>query len=191
MRCTRWLSPRSRSGQRAKASGTSSSVSSCGPIICGPGETVSPHFLDQGELDSFLAMLRVPPPSADNDPETWFFRGVASRESRRLAYGRFAVPEGDRAQPFLQQVVLPARYGPGTAGPEGRGGLQSQEVVGNQRGTRSASRRFTHAFFDSFKAKEPDPAVAAAAAGHLAAICETLGWARPAQAWNREADGPG
>ena len=38
-------------------------------------------LLEHGELERFLELLGTPPPSADSEPETWFFRGVAGEKS--------------------------------------------------------------------------------------------------------------
>jgi tetratricopeptide (TPR) repeat protein len=147
-------------------------------------------YLEQGELDRFLAVLRVPPPSADNDPETWFFRGVASEKAGdwRMAASHFQ--KAIDLNPFHNKSY----YRLGMA--NGRLGLHEQAAASRKKSSEVNEARgqlpaVYATFFDSFKAKEPDPAVAAAAARRLAAICETLGWARPAQAWTREADGAG
>ena len=38
-------------------------------------------LLEQGDLDAFLALLEKPPKSAETEPETWMFRGVASEKA--------------------------------------------------------------------------------------------------------------
>jgi hypothetical protein len=38
---------------------------------------------------------------------------------------------------------------------------------------------------DASRAEPPDPKALAAAVGRLAALCETLGWRREAEAWAR------
>ncbi len=146
------------------------------------------NFLDQGELEPFLEMLRVPPPSADNDPETWFFRGVASEKAGDWRTAASHFQKALELNPFHNKCY----YRLGVA--QGRLGLPEEAASNRKRSSEINEARgqlpaVYAQFFDSFKAKEPDPAVAAAAARRLAAICETLGWARPAQAWNREANG--
>ena len=52
-------------------------------------------LLEQGELERFLALLAVAPPSADTDAETWYFRGIASEKAGDWARGGLTLPQGD------------------------------------------------------------------------------------------------
>ena len=52
-------------------------------------------LLEQGELERFLALLAVAPPSADADAETWYFRGIASEKAGDWGDGGFTLPQGD------------------------------------------------------------------------------------------------
>jgi tetratricopeptide (TPR) repeat protein len=146
-------------------------------------------FLEEGDLERFLATLRVPPPSADNDPETWFNRGVASEKAGdwRMATSHFQ--KAIDLNPFLNKY----HYRLGTA--QDRLGLRDAAIASRKKSTEIAEARGRFqgayaAFFESVRSKEQPKITPAAAAGRLAAICETLGWARAAQAWNRQADGP-
>lgn len=134
-------------------------------------------------------MLRVPPPSADNDSETWFNRGVASEKAGdwRMAASHFQ--KAIDLNPFLNKY----HYRLGTA--QDRLGLRDTAIASRKKSTEisEARGRFQGAyaaFFESVRSKEQPKITPAAAAQRLAAICETLGWARAAQAWNRQADGP-
>src|SRR5262249_22871357 len=137
-------------------------------------------FLDQGELDRFLELLRLPPPSADNDAETWFFRGVASEKAGDWRTAAAHFEKAIELNPFHNKCY----YRLGVA--QGRLGLTEQAVANRKKSSTINEARgqlpgVYAQFFDSLKVAEPDPAVAAAAARRLAAICETVGWARAAQ----------
>jgi tetratricopeptide (TPR) repeat protein len=145
-------------------------------------------LLEQGEFDRFLAMLRVPPPSADNDPETWFFRGVASEKAGdwRMAAAHFQ--KGIELNPFHNKCY----YRLGMA--QGRLGLSKEAAANRRKSTEINEARGQFpvayaAFFDSYKSGATGASAPAASARRLAAFCDTLGWARAAQAWNRQADG--
>ena len=162
--------------------------------------TRRPHFvrawrdyltllLDQGELERFLAVLRVPPPSADNDPETWYFRGVASEKAGDWHMAASHFRKAIDLNPFLAKC----HYRLSMA--DERLGLHEQAVVHRKRSTEmnEARGKFPIAyadFFASFGTRKPGSPDPPTAARRLAAICETLGWARAAQAWSRVADGP-
>jgi tetratricopeptide (TPR) repeat protein len=146
-------------------------------------------FLEEGDLERFLAKLRVPPPSADNDPETWFNRGVAGEKAGdwRMAASHFQ--KAINLNPFLPKAYYRLRAA------QDRLGLREAAIVSRKKSTviNEARGRFQGAyadFFESARSEQPPKITPAAAARRLAAICETLGWARAAQAWHRQADGP-
>jgi tetratricopeptide (TPR) repeat protein len=144
---------------------------------------------EEGELDRFLELLSVSPPSADSESETWYFRGIASEKARdwRTAASHFR--KAIDLNPYLQKCY----YRLGMA--EERLGLREQAVVYRKKSTemQEARARFPAAYSAYFATGESGEAAAvepSKAARRLAAICDTLGWARAAQAWNRLADGP-
>ncbi len=146
-------------------------------------------FLEQGDLDRFLATLRVPPSSADNDPETWFFRAVASEKTSDFPMAASHFQKAIDLNPFLGKCYYRL------AAIQGRLGLREAAAANRRKSSEihEARGRFHGAyakFFDSFRSKEPGTPTPAEAARRLAAICETVGWTRAAQAWNRQADGP-
>jgi tetratricopeptide (TPR) repeat protein len=141
-------------------------------------------LLEQGELERFLALLVVAPPSADAEAETWYFRGIASEKAGEWGAAASHFRKAIELNPFLQKCL----YRLGMA--EGRLGLHEQAVVHRRKSTEmnETRGRFPAAYSAYFAALEPEKA--ATAARRLAAICETLGWARAAQAWGRVADSP-
>jgi tetratricopeptide (TPR) repeat protein len=141
-------------------------------------------LLEQGELERFLALLSAAPPSADADPETWYFRGIASEKAGDWGAAASHFRKAIDLNPFLQKC----HYRLGMA--DERLGLHEQAVVHRRRSTEmnETRGRFPAAYSAYFAARLPGEA--ATAARRLAAICETLGWARAAQAWGRLADEP-
>ena len=144
---------------------------------------------EQGELEPFLAVLRACPPSADTEPEIWYFRGVAGEKAGdwRMAASHFR--KALDLNPFLAKCY----YRLGMA--DERMGSQEQAVVHRRKSSEinAARREFPAAHADYFASRAPDNAGTidpAAAAWRLAAICKILGWARAEEAWNRVADGP-
>lgn len=141
-------------------------------------------LLEQGELDRFLELLRDPPPSADTEPETWFFRGVASEKAGdwKTAAAHFA--KAIKLNPFLAKAYYRL------ASAEERRGLRN-EAIGHRKKSKEineARGQFPAAYsgyFNSLDSKAKDHVSPATAARRVAAICETLGWLRAAEAWNR------
>ena len=146
-------------------------------------------LLEQGELERFLTLLSGAPPSADGDAETWYYRGVASEKAGDWSMAAAHFRKAIDLNPFLQKC----HYRLGMA--EERLGLREQADVHRRRSTEmnETRGRFPAAYSAYFRDRKPGENAASdysQDARRLAAICETLGWARAAQAWNRLADGP-
>jgi len=141
-------------------------------------------LLEQGELDAFLALLAKAPRSAESEPETWMFRGVA----REKAGDWHAAAEDFHRAIELNPYVPKYYYRLAMA--EERLGLRDQAVA-HRKQTKELNEARTQlpvAYAEYFAAIAPDKVGApdrAAACKHFASICETLGWSRAAQAWNR------
>jgi tetratricopeptide (TPR) repeat protein len=141
-------------------------------------------LLDQGDLDPFLAVLRNAPKSADSEPETWLFRGVAAEKAGDLP----------AAAEFYRKAIELNPYGPKyyyrLAMAEERLGFREEAFAHRKRSKEmnEARSQLPAAYADYFAATEADQTASpnlAAAYKHLASICETLGWSRAAQAWDR------
>jgi len=141
-------------------------------------------LLERGELDTFLALLKQPPEDADSEPETWMYRGVASEKS------------GDwqaAAQNFRKAIELnPAvpKYYYRLSVAELRLGLPEAAAAHRQR-TKEMNDARAHlpgAYSAFFVAKAKGKAGLEeldVVRKRLASLCETLGWMRVAQGWNR------
>jgi tetratricopeptide (TPR) repeat protein len=142
-------------------------------------------LLEQGELERFLALLSSAPPSADDDSETWYYRGIASEKAGDWGAAAAHFRKALELNPFLQKC----HYRLGMANE--RLGLHEEAVVHRRKSTEmNETRGRLPAVYSAYFAA-PDDGEAAKAARRLAEICKTLGWARAAQAWGRLADGPG
>ena len=138
-RCMRLLAPRSRSVSETKAQRHFRDCLKLRPDYVRAWRDCLADFLEQGELDRFLAMLRVPPPSADNDPETWFFRGVASEKAGdwRMAASHFQ--KAIDLNPFLNKCYYRLGMADGRLGLHEQAAANRKKSIGDQRGTWSAS----------------------------------------------------
>ncbi len=147
-------------------------------------------LLDQGELESFLALLEKAPKGADIESETWMFRGVA----REKAGNWPAAAECFRKAIELNPTVSKYYYRLAVA--EERLGLRKEAMAHRQRTKEmnEARGQLPAAYADYFAAQKLDgeahAQAMAAACKHLGSICETLGWSRAALAWDRLAISP-
>ena len=140
-------------------------------------------LLEQGELDSFLALLEKSPPGADLEPETWMFRGVAKEKAGDWE----AAAQEFRKATELNPSVAKYHYRLATA--EDRLGLRDSAAGHRERNkvlndARAQLSTAYAAFFAPGAAKSSRSELDAARR-RLASLCETLGWLRAAQAWNR------
>jgi tetratricopeptide (TPR) repeat protein len=145
--------------------------------------------LEQGDLDAFLALLDKAPPSAESEPETWMYRGVAREKAgdwqAAAEHFRKAIELNPTAPKYYYRLAMA----------EERLGLREHAAAhrGRTKQLNEARSQLPAAYADYFTARDANDAHAtklAAACKHLAAICDTLGWARAAQAWNRLAISP-
>ncbi|MFI5454119.1 MAG: tetratricopeptide repeat protein [Isosphaerales bacterium] len=146
-------------------------------------------LLEQGDLNAFLALLAKAPRSAETEPETWMFHGVASEKA-----GEWQTAAEDFRKAIELNPNVP-KYHYRLAMAEERLGLHEQALAHRKRTKEmnDARAQLPTAYADYFasipprKAGAPDMAVACK---RLASICETMGWSRAAQAWNRLAISP-
>ena len=146
-------------------------------------------LLEQGDLDSFLSLLKKAPKSADNEPEIWMFRGVAMEKAGDWNAASEHFRKAIDLNPFVP------KYYYRLAMVEERLDLREQAIAHRKRTKElnEARSQLPAAYADYFAAREqvnsavPDLATACK---HLALICETLGWSRAAQAWSRLAIAP-
>jgi tetratricopeptide (TPR) repeat protein len=142
-------------------------------------------LMEDGELDAFLALLEHPPRGADNDAETWMFRGIAHEKSGDWQAARASFRKSLELNPYVPKC----HYRLALA--EERLGLRDEAASHRQRSKQmnDARAQLQAAFADCFPKKtEPGKTITpelAAARKRMGAICETLGWLRAAQAWSR------
>lgn len=142
-------------------------------------------LLEQGDYDQFVALLDQPPKDADLEPETWFFRGTVAEKK-----GAWAEAEGHFKKAIELHPFTP-KYYYRLAAVEDRLGERSQAAAHRKRTQRmNDARSQLPGAYNAFLAAQAGdagakPADRAPAARRLGSICETLGWARAAQAWNR------
>jgi len=146
-------------------------------------------LLEQGDLDAFLALLAKAPPSAESEPETWMFRGVASEKAGDWQGAAEHFRKAIELNPYVP------KYYYRLAMAEERLGLRDQALTHRKRTKEmnDARAQLPIAYADYFASIPPRKAGApdmAAAGKRLASICETMGWSRAAQAWSRLAISP-
>ncbi len=143
-------------------------------------------LLDEGNLDGFRALLAQAPPLADTEPETWLFRGMVNEKAGEWASA------ADNLQKAIDLNPYVSKYYYRLAMAEERLGRHKQAVAHRKKTKEmnDARAQLPGAYGDYFsaKAKNPDAPDLATACRRLASICETMGWLRAAQGWNRLAD---
>jgi tetratricopeptide (TPR) repeat protein len=146
-------------------------------------------LLEQGDLDAFLALLGKAPGSAESEPETWMFRGVASERAGNWQAAAANFQKAIELNPYTP------KYYYRLAMAEERLGLRDEAITHRKRTKEmnDARAQLPAAYADYFAAMPPRKAGAPemmAVCKRLASICETLGWSRAAQGWNRLAISP-
>ena len=141
-------------------------------------------ILEQGDLERFVELLDRPPQAADLEPETWFFRGTVAEKNGDWAQARDDFQKAIDLHPFMPKyyyrlAAVLDRLGDRTRAAAHRKRTQQMNDARSQ--LPGAYNGFLSAQ-ESATAKSADRA---AAARRLGSICEILGWARAAQAWNR------
>jgi tetratricopeptide (TPR) repeat protein len=143
-------------------------------------------LLELGDMDKFLAVLGKPPGSAESEPETWAFRGIA----------RERASDWQAAAECFRKAIELNPYNPAyhyrLAMAEERLGDRAQARVHRDRTKliNEARAELPAAYADYVASRapgEPGKPGTAAACTRLARICETMGWSRAAQAWHRQA----
>jgi len=146
-------------------------------------------LLEQGDLDAYLALLEKAPPSAESEPETWMYRGVAREKAgdwqTAALHFRKAIELNPTAPKYYYRLAMA----------EERLGSREQAAAHRARTKElnEARSQLPAAYADYFaalNANRPHAPDLAAACKHLATICDTLGWSRAAQAWTRLAISP-
>jgi tetratricopeptide (TPR) repeat protein len=148
-----------------------------------------------GEADAFQAAMARLPRSADNEPETWVFRGQMKERAGDWAG---AAADYDRALQ-LNPHLLNGHYR--LAAIEARLGHRERAAAHRKRWDelrearvqlRQADARY-RAAVDAASAPEPPASARAelrAAARRLGSVCDALGWARAVEACNEIAASP-
>ncbi|MGP0068161.1 MAG: tetratricopeptide repeat protein [Isosphaeraceae bacterium] len=143
-----------------------------------------------GEMDAFNAALARVPAAAEVEPEIWLFRGQASE--RQGDWAKAAEYLGKALE--LNPNLLNAHYR--LAMVEDRQGHREQSADHRKRWqelreARTQLRQADAEYQEAMAAVPPpgttgNPALRSAVK-KLASICETLGWTRVAEGWNRVA----
>ena len=146
-------------------------------------------LLEQGDMDSFLALLEQAP----GRPIPSLRPGCSAAWPARKRKDWQAASEHFRKAIELNPTVPKYYYRLAMA--EERLGLRTQALAHLERtkAMNEARAQLPSAYADFFAARKPGHSGApdlAAACRHLASICETMGWSRVAQAWNRLAISP-
>ena len=141
-------------------------------------------LLEAGDMERFLELLRRPPPLADSEPETWFFRGVAAEKASDWKTAAAHFTEAIKLNPFLAKGYYRLAVA------EERLGLRDQASKHRKRSKEinEARGQFLTAYsgyLTGLDSAGASASIQTAAARRIAKICETLGWLRAAAAWNR------
>jgi tetratricopeptide (TPR) repeat protein len=145
---------------------------------------------DLGDLEAWTALLAQVPPSAEGEPEIWRFRGL-----RKEKEGDWAGAAADYRQALKLNPYLPAahyrlamveeRLGHREAAAEHR---KKTDVLREARNDlRTAYTDLINAEDARVKQTKASPDLPTSMR-RLAVVCETLGWARLAEAWNKLAE---
>jgi tetratricopeptide (TPR) repeat protein len=144
-------------------------------------------LMEQGELDPFLALLSHPPRGAENDPDTWMFRGVAKEKARDWQGAQACFRKSIELNPYIPKCHYRLAMALEHLG------RRDEAVIHRKRNNEmnEARAKLQSAFADCFprgELEQDTPAKLATARKRMATICETLGWLRAAQAWSRLGD---
>jgi thioredoxin-like negative regulator of GroEL len=139
---------------------------------------------ESGELDAWAAVLAEVPPAAETEAEIWRFRGLLKERA-----GDWAGAAADYRR-ALERNPYGTAYHYRLAMAEER--LGHRDVAAEHRKKsdklREARAQLLPAFTDVIDAQEgrnPDGPGLPASIRRLASVCETLGWSRLAEAWNK------
>jgi tetratricopeptide (TPR) repeat protein len=141
--------------------------------------------LDQGDLESFLALLKRPPAGADHESDTWMYRGVASEQVGNWVTAAEEFRKAIELNPCVPQYYYRLAMA------EERLGLRGEAIAHRQRTKEmnDARAQLPGAYASFFGSMDTGGKTSRehldGARKRLALLCETLGWLRAAQAWNR------
>jgi tetratricopeptide (TPR) repeat protein len=144
---------------------------------------------DQGDMATLSAAVARIPQAAESEPEIWKFRGLLKEKAGDWEGAAQDYREALARNPYIQSYhyrlsMVEERLGHRDVAAEHRKQVDRLRVARGQ---------LLQAFSDVRDARErntsnaPDLSVSMR---HLASVCETLGWARLASAWNELADSP-
>ncbi len=136
-----------------------------------------------GDLDAFNAALERLPKSADEEPEIWLLRGQARERNGDSA----GAAENYRQALQLNPNLVAARYR--LAMIEERLGHRQEAAAHRKRWQeiRDARGKLAQVYSDYYAAFDRPAQDLRDAVKKLASICETIGWLRVAEGWNRYA----
>jgi tetratricopeptide (TPR) repeat protein len=136
-----------------------------------------------GDLDAFNAALARAPKDAEAEPEIWIFRGQARERNNDDAGAAGHYRQALERNPNL----VNAHYR--LAMIEARMGHREDAAAHRERwqALRDARGKLPKVYSDYYAAFETGGDTLRAAVRRLAAVCETLGWLRAADGWNRYA----
>ena len=141
----------------------------------------------QGDMDAWSALLDQVPPSADGEAEIWKFRGLRKERAGDWAGAASDYRAALERDPYItayhyRLAMVEERLGHRDVAAEHR--KQADQL-------RAARGQLLTAFTEVIDAQEHKTTTAPdlpASMRRLASICETLGWARLADAWYKLAE---
>lgn len=145
---------------------------------------------DQGDLDAWTALLDRVPASADGEPEIWRFRGLRKEKAGDFAGAAEDYRQALERNPFLAAVhyrlaMVEERLGHREVAARHR--KQTEAIRKAQTDLRAAYEDLITAQEAAAQQKPASPDLPTSIR-RMAAVCETLGWARVAEAWNKLAE---
>ena len=144
-------------------------------------------LMEEGDLDRFLTLLENPPHGADKDAEAWMYRGVAKEKKADWEAAAACFRKSIELNPYVPKCHYRLAMAEDRLG-------QRDDALAHRKRSREmydARAQLQTVFANCFPRSEPErttTAELAAARKQMAAICETLGWLRAAQAWSRLGD---
>jgi tetratricopeptide (TPR) repeat protein len=145
---------------------------------------------DLGDLDAWVSLLARLPPSADSDPEIWKFRGLQKEKAGNWTGAADDYRQALERNPYLTSAhyrlaMVEERLGHRTIAADHR--KQTEALREAQSNLRLAYADVMNAEAAREKQTPVSPDLPTSLR-RLATICETLGWARLAEALSKLAD---
>jgi len=145
---------------------------------------------DMGDQDAWTALLSKVPPSAESEPEIWRFRGLLKEKTGDWAGAAQDYRMALKRNPYVMAshyrlAIVEERLGHRDLAVEHR--KKADHLREARSELRLAFRKLITAdeARENHKASNPDLPTSMR---RLAAVCESLGWARLAEAWYKLAD---